>query len=120
MGDSGSRSPILGCRNAAEVARLVSREGAVRSDANTEQHGYRARGLPGWILDAAKLIPAFGIPLYAFLYAVTASAFYGRLGVDAQAVGLNYVTVLSRSAGQLFPLAALIALAVYMRSKPRD
>lgn len=58
-----------------------------------------------------KLISVLGIPLYVALWA-GASAFYGRLGVDPQEIGLNYGTILIKSWGQLFFLL-LAALYLY-------
>jgi hypothetical protein len=58
-----------------------------------------------------KLVSAFGIPLYVFLWAA-ASAFYSRLGVDPQEVGLDYGSILIKSWGQLFFLG--LGVAVYL------
>jgi hypothetical protein len=55
-----------------------------------------------------KLVSAFGIPLYAVLWAA-ASVFYSRLGVEPHEVGLDFASILIKSAGQILFLGLCIA-----------
>jgi hypothetical protein len=68
--------------------------------------------------DWIRLVSAFGIPLYVFLWAA-ANAFYSRLGVEPAEVGLGYGSILIKSWGQLLILGSVAAVyLVVIRYRP--
>jgi hypothetical protein len=62
-----------------------------------------------------KVLPLVGALLYAILWTAT-SAFYSRLGVDPQELGVNYGSILVKSAGAILLVLILgMALALVAR-----
>jgi hypothetical protein len=68
--------------------------------------------VPGWLLEWSKILPLVGLLLYALLWTAT-SAFYSRLGIDPQALGINYGSILVKSAGAIVLVLLIGVVGVF-------
>jgi hypothetical protein len=74
-----------------------------------------------WAESWGKSLSLVGVLLYTFLWTAT-SAFYSRLGVDPQDIGVDYGSILVKSAGQIVLIVGAVLLyilgfAVYSRRR---
>jgi hypothetical protein len=90
-----------------------------RSD-RSDQESETARPSETWLRsDWPKVLSLVGVLLYAFLWTAT-SAFYSRLGVDPQELGIDYGSILVKSAGAIVLVLILSIVLVLLTSRLRD